>query len=393
MNKMPSKNQLRYRYKIHNKLYDLTDFVKIHPGGIDMFDNLKTDFNITPLIYSYHKNPKTTLEILPKYEVPLPDDLIIQYDTDYNYDEYCKLKKLVHQEIHEKKIPLYWSNNEIAYNSFMFSINLGVWSYCFLNSNGLSYWWIVLLALINIGHNNLLFHETLHYTGFKNQMINRIIMSWVLYPFFSVSGWKERHNYLHHSFTNTEYDVDFDKNKLVLRYSNTHKHYQHHRLQHIYIGILCVLNGFNKTIRRNIQLREYRSLFGITFIYYWLGIQRSLLLFGLFGFGYTFIAQLSHIHNECVQINTHKKNDYLYNQISSTANFRTDNFITRFISYGLDIQIEHHLFPNIPHSSLRQIQHVVRKYCNENDIPYSEKSNMFQAICSYLYYLRTLGNP
>ena len=159
--------------------------------------------------------------------------------------------------------------------------------------------------------------------------------------------------------------------------------------------IICMflLNGFNKTIRRNIQLRDYRSLFGIAFIYYWLGIQHSFLLFGLFGFGYTFIAQLSHIHNECIQINTHKKNDYLYNQISSTANFRTDNFITRFISYGLDIQIEHHLFPNIPHSSLRQIQHIVRRYCDENDIPYVEKSNMFQAIHSYIYYLRTLGNP
>jgi linoleoyl-CoA desaturase len=393
MIEIPYQNKPRYRYKIHDKLYDLTEFVKIHPGGIDMFDNLKTDCNITPMIYSYHKNPKANLELLPKYEVPLTDGLIIKYDTNYNYDEYCKLKKLVYQEMHENKIPLYWSNNEIAYNSFMLSINLGVWSYCFLNTNGLSYWWIVLLALINIGHNNLLFHETLHYTGFKNQMINRIIMSWVSYPFFSVSGWKERHNYLHHSFTNTEYDVDLDKNKLLLRYSNTHAHYPHHRLQHMYIGILCVLNGFNKTIRRNIQLREYRSLIGIAFIYYWFGIKRALLLFGLFGFGYTFIAQLSHIHNECVQINTHKKNDYLYNQISSTANFRTDNFITRFISYGLDIQIEHHLFPNIPHSSLRQIQHVVRRHCNENDIPYIEKSNMFQAIYSYIYYLRTLGNP
>ena len=58
----------RNRYKIHDKLYDLTNFVKVHPGGIDVFNHLKPDTNITPMIYAYHKNPKSILEILPKYE-------------------------------------------------------------------------------------------------------------------------------------------------------------------------------------------------------------------------------------------------------------------------------------------------------------------------------------
>ena len=70
--------------------------------------------------------------------------------------------------------------------------------------------------------------------------------------------------------------------------------------------------------------------------------------------------------------------------------FQKEMRITRFIRFDMDIQIEHHLFPNIPDSSLLQIQHLVRRYCNENDIPYIEKSNMFQAIYSYIYYLRTL---
>ena len=62
----------KYKYKIHDKLYDLTDFVKIHPGGQDMFNNLKTNTNITPMLYSYHKNPKNILTtILPKYEDPM----------------------------------------------------------------------------------------------------------------------------------------------------------------------------------------------------------------------------------------------------------------------------------------------------------------------------------
>jgi linoleoyl-CoA desaturase len=102
---------------------------------------------------------------------------------------------------------------------------------------------------------------------------------------------------------------------------------------------------------------------------------------------------MSHIQHECIQINTENKNDFLYNQVSSTMNYKTDDPITRFICFGLDIQIEHHLFPNIPHTSLRQIQHIVRGYCEKNDIPYIEKPSIFPIIYSFLCYLYNMGNP
>ena len=87
------------------------------------------------------------------------------------------------------------------------------------------------------------------------------------------------------------------------------------------------------------------------------------------------------------------KNDFLYNQVSSSMNYRTDDPITRFVAMTLDIQIEHHLFPSIPTSSLRQIQDIVREYCNKNDIPYIEKPSIFQSIYSYICYLYKMGNP
>jgi linoleoyl-CoA desaturase len=388
-----SKIQPRYRYKIHDKIYDLSDFVKIHPGGQDMFNNLKQDTNITTMVYSYHKNPKNILAMLPKYEVPLTDDIIIKYDTDYTYDKYCELKKLVYDEIQEKKIPIFWSNKEIAYNLFMLSLYLGIWSYCIYNHNNLSYWWMVFLGFYVIGFNALVFHETSHYTGFKNQKINTIISYYVVYPFLSVNEWKERHNYLHHSFTNTEYDTDFDKNKFLLRHSNKHTHYNHHKLQYFYACILFLLNGYNKTIIRNIKVKDYFPLLGVIFVYYCFGIINALVLFGFVGFGYTFIANLSHIQYECIQINTDKKKDFLYNQISSSINYKTDDIFTRFICFGLDIQIEHHLFPNIPHSSIRKIQHIVSDFCRKNDIPYIEKSSMLPTMISYLKYLYQMGNP
>ena len=390
MNDIDSTLQPIYRYKIHDKLYDLRDFVNIHPGGIDMFNNLKTDTNITGMIYTYHKNAKSILGMLPKYEVPMIHG--IKYDTNYTYDKYCELKKCVYDEIYKKKIPLHWSNQEIVYNTCMLFLYFGLWCYCFLNANDLSYLWMVLLAFMNMGYGALVFHETSHYAAFKNQNLNNIISALIIAPIMTTQDWKYHHNYLHHSFTNTEYDYDYGTNKKILRYSNTHEPYYHHKFQFMYAFFMFILGGFSKGPLNSILYKRWNILLFIVILYY-LGYINTILMYSLSGLIFLSIAQLSHIQDECIQINTEHKNDFLYNQVSSSINYRTDDTITRFICFSLDIQIEHHLFPTIPHSSLRKIQHIVRGYCDKNDIPYIEKSSVFSAMYSYICYLYKMGNP
>jgi len=381
----------RYRYKIHDKIYDLTDFVNIHPGGSQVFTNLKQDTNITPMIYAYHKNPKQILGMLSKYEVPYTEDIVIQYDTNYTYDNYCELKKMVYEEIHEQKIPLYWTTTEIAYNASMLSLYLGIWGYCFWNANDLSYWWMVLLAFMNMGVVALIFHETTHYCGFKNQKINNLISHLVMSPIITTEEWKLEHNYLHHCFTNTEYDDDFGKHQMLFRYSNNHTYYLHHKIQFIYAFYIFIIGGFSKGPLRSIKHKRWNIILSLIILFK-LGCIHTIIMYGISGLLFLSIAQLSHIQHECIQINTENKNDFLYNQVSSSLNYKTDDFITRTICFGLDIQIEHHLFPNIPHSSLRKIQHIVRGYCDKNNIPYIEKSNCFTTLYSYISYLYKMGN-
>ena len=382
----------KYRYKIHDKLYDLTDFVKIHPGGQDMFNNLKSDSNITPMLYSYHKNPQSILAMLPKYEVPLPSDCIIKYDTNYTYENYCELKKVVYAEIHDKKIPLYWSNSEIAYNAFMLSLYFGTWLYCLWNAANLSYWWVALLAFMNNSICNLIFHEASHYCGFKNQTINH----WLTicnYPLMVESNWKFIHNYSHHCFTNTEYDVDFALPKQLLRHSPTQKYNWYNKYQSFYSLFLFQLTCFLKGIFVSLMRRGSCNWLFFPLLLWVFGVYNTILWYALSGMLFAFIAQLSHIQSECIQPDLAKKNDFLYNQVASSMNYRTFGPMTRFICFGLDIQIEHHLFPTIPHSSLRQIKPIVRGYCEKNDIPYIEKPNMLSSILSYVGFLYKMGNP
>ena len=128
---------------------------------------------------------------------------------------------------------------------------------------------------------------------------------------------------------------------------------------------------------------------------YRMGMQRTFLFYFCTGEIFALIAQVSHIQQECVRIEEdekEKKQDFLYNQVTSSMNYKTDDVFTRLICFGLDIQIEHHLFPNVPHSSLRKIQHIVRRYCHEHEIPYREQSSLFHSMYLYIVYIWKLAN-
>jgi linoleoyl-CoA desaturase len=372
-------------YCICDKIYNLTDFVDKHPGGTDMFNNLNDHVDITPLIYSYHKDPEILFEILSKYEI-LNDNSVIKYKTNYKYEKYVELKNLVYAEIRAKNMPLYWSNFEIAYNVGIFAFYIRIWIYCAQLACSVSSWWFVLLAIINIGHCALVFHETSHYTGFKNQHMNAIMSKIAVAPILTVEEWKWDHNYLHHCFTNTVFDSDFNGHNLTFRHSVNHPHYIQHQFQHFYAAALFCVGGFTGQID---AIKYKRCNFVIfVLIVYCFGFFNTFVFYGLSGFLFLSIAQLSHIQPECI---LESSDDFLTNQVSSSMNYKTDNLVARLICFGLDIQIEQHLFPNIPHSTLRQIQPIVREYCLKNGISYIEKPNVFEMVKSYFQHLREMG--
>jgi linoleoyl-CoA desaturase len=273
----------------------------------------------------------------------------------------------------------------------MLSLYLGMWIYCFSNRDNLSSWWMVLMSIMNTGICTLIFHEVSHYTGFKNQNINNYLTI-CTYPFIVDTNWKFIHNYSHHCFTNSEHDADFNLPNQLIRHSVDQPYSFAHKFQSLYSLIIWGLFAFYKGVFVSLKQRKPNFICFILMLSYF-GFINTAMWYSLSSFFFAFIAQINHIQHECIQENKEKKNDFLYNQVTSSMNYRTDDIITRFMGFGLDIQIEHHLFPNIPHSTLRQIQHVVRDYCNKNDIPYIENANMYQSIISYVKYLYAVGNP
>jgi fatty acid desaturase len=63
---------------------------------------------------------------------------------------------------------------------------------------------------------------------------------------------------------------------------------------------------------------------------------------------------------------------------------------TGFVFGGLDTQIEHHLFPTMPRANLRRARKLVRPFCAEHRIVYTEQSP-WQAYREVMRHLRATG--
>ena len=86
-----------------------------------------------------------------------------------------------------------------------------------------------------------------------------------------------------------------------------------------------------------------------------------------------------------------EKIDYLRRQVITSRNVR-GGWLTDFLLGGLNYQIEHHLFPNLPRANLRAVQRIVRAHCAERAITYTETS-LPGSYAIVLRHLHALGAP
>ncbi|HEY1667738.1 MAG TPA: acyl-CoA desaturase [Trebonia sp.] len=70
----------------------------------------------------------------------------------------------------------------------------------------------------------------------------------------------------------------------------------------------------------------------------------------------------------------------------TTARNVSGGRLTTFMLGGLNYQIEHHLFPSMPRPNLRRVQSLVRDFCTDTDLGYSEENfvESFRQITRHL---------
>ncbi len=83
--------------------------------------------------------------------------------------------------------------------------------------------------------------------------------------------------------------------------------------------------------------------------------------------------------------------DFLRRQVLTARNV-TSNPFNDYMYGGLNYQIEHHLFPNMPRNNLKQAQQIIRAYCTSHSISYYETTSV-QSLKEILSYLHEVGAP
>ena len=118
-----------------------------------------------------------------------------------------------------------------------------------------------------------------------------------------------------------------------------------------------------------------RDLPRVVFWFLPLGMAFAFLGVQLAVFGVYMGASFAPNHKGMPIIAQDAKVDFLSKQVLTSRNIRGGWWVDPM--GGLNYQVEHHLFPNMPRPNLARAREIVREYCETLDIPYTETTLPF----------------
>ena len=241
------------------------------------------------------------------------------------------------------------------------------------------------------------------------------------------SVWRQKHNILHHTFTNIR-GHDSDIALPWVRLSQAQPWQPMHRYQHIYtFGLYCFVSlswiflvDFQRFFTGRIG--QYRLpkkttkdyvVFFVTKVFY-LGYAVvlpcffhpvwvvALFFFGihlLLGFTLAIVFQLAHVvegttfptPNEKYEI----ENAWAIHEAETTFDFAiSDSWLHRLVTWclgGLNFQVIHHLFPRMNHTMYPKIVGVVRAVFGEFNVSYNFHGTIREAVGAHYRLLKDLS--
>jgi linoleoyl-CoA desaturase len=269
-------------------------------------------------------------------------------------------------------------------------------------------------------------HDANHGSYSKNTKLNDFVGLSANLLGASSFFWKQKHNIIHHTYTNVDgIDDDIAKSPII-RQCETQKWMPAHKIQHLYLTPIYALSTlfwiFNMDFQKYFKRKIYTTaawdmtlknhiIFWVTKIYYvavfmilpmyifgfgpWLG--GYLLTNAALGLTLSFVFQLAHVVEntefEHVPLDDtkHLETAWAQHQIKTTANFAMNNKVISWFVGGLNFQIEHHLFPKISHIHYPAISKIVMEKCKEFNLPYNYYPTLSQALASHFRVMKALG--
>jgi len=411
----------RNLWYIHGKAYNLEPFVQQHPGGPAILGMVK-GLNATELFESYHFKRKPPPELMAKFEVKVdpstytPEEKSKLLDERFYFEEdgfYADVKKRVQKHFQENGIPHRASTFYKVLLPLQFAAIAVTMIYSFVYGSILA---TVLYGItrgvtaVTAGHT--MSHFSL-YPGGVNYWIMRLAAPFIL---SHVEIWSTSHVISHHIYTLTPDDLQ--DNYPLKRIQPIHPWKPWHRFQHLYIWPIYAIGlpvwtfvDFVSTFPTLFTGRHEMRRFSIpqrieNCIVFTLNIYFTIYLPFAFNEFYkalfiSFLAnavasaivviQISVNHEvpECMaQVPLDCKLDWGVHQVLTSHDYGVKSKFFLHLSGGLNLQIEHHLFPGIHYRHYYDIVPIVKQACKDYNLPYHESSSLWEAVKKHYAILK-----
>nr|ADC34632.1 delta-8 sphingolipid desaturase [Primula auricula] len=396
---------------IQGKIYDVTDWIKDHPGGDSPLLNFSGQ-DATDAFIAFH--PGTAWQHLDKLFTGL-------YLKDFEPSEVSKDYRKIASEI--SKMGLFEKKEHtviycLAFITLLFTASMGcvflsnsLWSHIF-GGGLLGFAWVQM---------SYLGHDSGHYVMMSNKKFNKIaqILSGNCLTGISMAWWKWTHNAHHIACNSLDYDPDLQHLPVfavsTTLFRNITSVFYGRELTFDFIPKLFVsyqhfsfypvmavgrINLFIQTFlllfsRRKVPDRALNIL-GILLFWTWFPLLVSCLpnwterfLFVLASFTVTSIQHiqfcLNHFSGD-TYVGPPTGTDWVEKQTRGTIDISCSTWMDWFHG-GLQFQLEHHLFPRLPRCNLRKVSPVVKDLCKKHNLPYRSLS-FFEANVATLKTLR-----
>ncbi len=272
------------------------------------------------------------------------------------------------------------------------------------------------LAIAGIGFNVM--HDGSHGSYSTRPWLNRLMARALDLLGGSSFVWQRKHNLLHHTWPNVQgVDDDIDTGGLA-RLSPGQALRPYHRLQHLYMWPLYALlavkwqlyddfatigagrmsgrpfprpRGVELAVFVGGKLVFFSLAFGLPLLLHPVlaALGTYLLVSAVAGLTLSVIFQLAHCVPEAETGS--ELGSWAERQVRSSVDFARHNRLLGWYVGGLNLQIEHHLFPQICHLHYPALAPIVEGTCHEFGVRYSAHPTLRSAIAAHYRQLRALG--
>ena len=291
----------------------------------------------------------------------------------------------------------------ISFCTFFYVNVLFVEAYAFMIINSIG----LVFSLMSIG---FLAHCVTHNSYFSNKKLNSNLgFLWDFFLGVSKESWKYKHNSLHHVYTNiNNKDEDIDTGG-IFRFSQYQTKYWFHKYQYLYAPFLYSLKYLSMLYIYNVRYFQIKKRSAFEMTTFISGKMLFLFLFLLplymqkiefsiiyimsmlfFGFYISIVFAPAHFFDKVNMIDEKAEHDFFSSQVNTTSDYAT-NVIFNELFFGLNYQLEHHLFPQLHYYYYPKINHIVKKHIEKNNLIYHKHETVLDAIISHIKFLKKMG--